>query len=199
MYATARDGLRKQAELNATLAHKMTPFWKWTYLATNLPFLVIGCQVLVDGPAWGDRFVICGSRVVCAAVVLVAGVASIVFHGTQCRCWPPDAVYDAVPGSGWAFKRAAKRVDPAFLEASIFTNIVDVVCAVSLGVFLFACNGGLASAQWLTVGGPTLALLFASALLKRARRYVAYAAVHAVWHLAAARVAALALRGDLVT
>ena len=44
-----------------------------------------------------------------------------------------------------------------------------------------------------------LALLVASALLKRARRYVAYAAVHAAWHLAAARVAALALRGDLGT
>ena len=191
------SGIKHQSELNATLARKMSFFWKWAYLATNIPFLVLGCEVLRDGPRWGGG-AICGSTSACACVVLVAGVASIVFHGTQCRCWEPEKVWSAVPGAGWARKRAARHVDPSLLEASIFFNIVDIGCAVSLGVFLWACNGGLRGDLWLRIGGPTLALLVTSGVLKRAKCYVAYAAVHSVWHLAAARVSTLALRGELL-
>ena len=192
-----RRGLRRQSEINASLA-SLLPLWvRWLYLATNVPYLVLGWNALREGTALRGAF--CGSRLVAGGLTLVAGVASILFHGTQCRCFVvlPEHVY-AVPGAGWALRRATSTVDPEFLEPSIFMNVIDLVCAFSLGVFLFVCNGGLRFGDAVVVIPGTLGCLVASAVLKRAGYARAYMAVHSVWHLAGACVAATTLRGGLL-
>ena len=80
---------------------------------------------------------LCGPPAIAAAFIFAAGSASVLFHGTQCGCWTFEPL--SVPGAGWA----TRRVDPVFMEPSIFTNTIDVVCAVQLAVFVLACNGGL--------------------------------------------------------
>ena len=193
-----RRGIRRQSELNATLSN-LLPLWvRWLYLATNLPYLFLGWRLLFrEGPALPGP--VCGSSLVAGTLTLIAGVASILFHGTQCRCFTvsPEMVF-AVPGAGWALKRATANVDSAYLEPSVFMNIVDIVCASSLGIFLFACNGGLRSADALAVAPPTLGLLVASAILKRRGNYRGYMVVHSVWHVAGAYVSTRVFRGELV-
>lgn len=193
-------GIQKQSALNETLS-TLLPLWvRWVYLATNVPFLILSWQIMQDGIGGEPRFFYaCNSRLFTAGITLTAGVASILFHGTQCRCFTigPENLY-AVPGAGWALKRATSRMDPALLEPSIFMNVIDIICALSLGLFLFGCNGGLRAADWATYGIPTLGLLVVSALLKRAKRYIAYTCVHSVWHLAGAHVATKVVRGELL-
>ena len=100
-----------------------------------------------------------------------------------------------MPGARWA----TRRVDPVFVEPSIFTNTIDVVCAVQLAVFILACNGGLGASHWATVLFPTLGLLVSSTALKRLRLYRTYVVVHSLWHLASAYVVRRALRGELLS
>ena len=100
-----------------------------------------------------------------------------------------------MPGAGWA----TRRVDPVFTEPSIFTNAIDVVCAVQLAIFVLACNGGLGASHWATVLLPTLGLLVSSTALKRVRLYRTYVVVHSLWHVASAYVVRRALRGELLS
>ena len=157
-------GLRRQAELNRRVASDLPLAFKWLYLLTNAPFFYVGYVTLRDGHAlpW------CGPPAIAAALTLAAGSASILFHGTQCGCWTFEPL--SVPGARWA----TRRVDPVFTEPSIFTNAIDVVCAVQLAIFVLACNGGLGASHWATVLFPTLGLLVSSTALKRLRLYRTY-------------------------
>ena len=114
-------------------------------------------------------------------------------HGTQCGCWTFGPL--SVPGAGWA----TRHVDPVFLEPSIFTNAIDVVCAVQLAIFVLACNGGLGASHWATVLVPTLGLLVSSTALKRLRLYRTYVLIHSLWHVASAYGVLRALRGELLS
>ena len=125
-----------------------------------------------------------------AAFTLAAGSASVLFHGTQCGCWTFEPL--SVPGAGWA----TRRVDPVFLEPSIFTNAIDVVCAVQLAIFVLACNGGLGASHWATVLVPTLGLLVSSTVLEAPAALPDLVVVHSMWHVASAYVVRRALRGE---
>ena len=182
-------GLRRQAELNRRVASDLPLAFKWLYLLTNAPFFYVGYATLRDGHAlpW------CGPPAIAACLTFAAGAASVLFHGTQCGCWTFEPL--SVPGAGWAMR----RVDPVFAEPSIFTNTIDVVCAVQLAVFVLACNGGLGVSHWATVLFPTLGLLVSSTALKRLRLYRTYVVVHSLWHVASAYVVWRALRGELLS
>ena len=181
-------GLRRQAELNRRVASDLPLAFKWLYLLTNVPFFYVGYATLRDGHAlpW------CGPPAIAAAFIFAAGAASVLFHGTQCGCWTFEPL--SVPGAGWA-----RRVDPVFVEPSIFTNAIDVMCAVQLAVFVLACNGGLGASHWATVLVPTLGLLVSSTALKRLRLYRTYVVIHSSWHVASAYGVRRALRGELLS
>ena len=190
-------GLRRQAELNRRVASDLPLAFKWLYLLTNAPFFYVGYATLRDGHAlpWCGppvptrrpmpqprRRHRCDTQVIAACLTFAAGSASVLFHGTQCGCWTFGPL--SVPGAGWA----TRRVDPVFMEPSIFTNTIDVVCAVQLAIFVLACNGGLGASHWATVLVPTLGLLVSSTVLKRLRLYRTYVVIHSLWHVASACV-----------